>query len=88
MQKVSNSGKISFSFKKHAAKGIMVWGADLDQPVKKAVKKGRTKEGIAWGWSKCFIPFWKPFLRSIWNENVIVKWEAENAIVKTEAETF
>lgn len=32
--------------------------------------------------------FWKPFLRSIWNENVIVKWEAENAIVKIEAETF
>lgn len=30
MQKISSSGKISFSFKTHAAKGIMVWAFDLD----------------------------------------------------------
>lgn len=63
--------------------GLGVWFGSLEG------KKGRKKEGIAWGWSKYFILiFWKPVLRSIWNENVIVKWGTEDASVKIEAETF
>lgn len=30
MQKIHNSGKVSFSFINHAVREIMVWGFDLD----------------------------------------------------------
>lgn len=77
MQNIPNSQKISFPFKNEPWFGGLIWIL------------GRKKEGIAWGWSKYFIfILWKCVLRSIWNENVIVKWGAENASMKIEAETF
>lgn len=39
MQKISNSGKVSYSFKNHAAKEIMVWGFDLDLSIKEKEDK-------------------------------------------------
>lgn len=81
MQNISYSQNISFSFKKESWFGGLIWILRR--------KERKEKEGIAWGWSKYFILiFWKPVLRSFWNENVIMKWGAENASVKIEAEHF